>query len=84
MDIIDEGPSSEDIERFSEGEAFCPHCGQEVFDDADICPHCRSFITGGTMRRSPQAQWFRRRWIVLLLIVLILALSGVLRLLRIL
>ncbi|UCD74806.1 MAG: zinc ribbon domain-containing protein [Phycisphaerales bacterium] len=82
--MIDEGPSPEDLERFEQGEAYCPHCGKEVFDDADICPHCGDYITGSTMRHPPHEQQFRRRWITLVVIVLILLLAGVYSLARIL
>ena len=32
----------------------CPFCGKAVFEDAEICPHCRNFITRhDTTKRAP-------------------------------
>jgi uncharacterized OB-fold protein len=45
-----EGPSEEDLERFRRADASgksgtvkCQECKQQIFDDADVCPHCGSF-----------------------------------------
>jgi len=36
-----EGPSEEDLERFSrEDTGYCPECGEEVWDDAPQCKAC--------------------------------------------
>lgn len=39
-----EEPSDEDIEAFGDDAdtdvVECPHCGREVYDDADRCGHC--------------------------------------------
>jgi uncharacterized protein (DUF983 family) len=37
---LDEGPSAEDLERFSGVTRTCPSCSKEVFDDAEVCYHC--------------------------------------------
>lgn len=37
---LDEGPTPEDIERFSDVTRTCPGCKKEVFDDAEVCYHC--------------------------------------------
>lgn len=37
---IDEGPSEEDLARLDGLTRTCPACGQEVFDDTDVCYHC--------------------------------------------
>jgi hypothetical protein len=48
--------------------AVCPYCGRSVFEHADVCPHCRNFISfGATPRHRPL-------WIV---IAAILALIGI-------
>ena len=78
----DEDPSPEDLDRFSEGEAYCPNCGAQVWDDVEVCPSCGEYIGGRTMRRSPVEQEFRQRWIVLVIVVLVVLLAGVLALLR--
>ncbi|MFG0252563.1 MAG: hypothetical protein ACF8NJ_06790 [Phycisphaerales bacterium JB038] len=49
-DLDPEGPSAEDLERFSRADASgesgtvrCQDCRREIFDDADVCPHCGAF-----------------------------------------
>ncbi len=37
---IDEGPSAEDLERFSGATQHCPQCRTELHDDVDICWKC--------------------------------------------
>lgn len=62
----DEGPTDEDLDRFG-GEAerstgFCPHCGAELSDLADICPKCHSWIPEGVQRHPPIVRELVRRW----------------------
>ena len=69
----DEGPSPEDIERFSHEDAFCPACGEEIWDQAEFCPACRAPIGGQTTFRPPAESWFRNRWMVLVAIIALIA-----------
>lgn len=72
---IDEGPGPEDLERFGgPGEAFCPSCGEEVFEDAPACPACGAWIAGAASRRHPEHAAMRRRWLVLMAVGLALLL----------
>ena len=60
----DEGPSLEDLRRFgSEADttAYCPECGAEVYDDADACPKCFTWITGRTLRKPPEDLAMQKR-----------------------
>jgi hypothetical protein len=47
----DEEPSDEDIEPFGDENdtdlATCPHCGADVYDDADRCGQCGMNIIRG-------------------------------------
>jgi hypothetical protein len=70
---VDEGPSEDDIERFSRETAYCPDCGEEVWDLADVCPKCYAYVGGNTSSRSPVQQWFRKRWVALVLILVLIA-----------
>lgn len=36
----DEGPTEEDIERFSGVTRTCPQCDTELYDDTDVCWSC--------------------------------------------
>lgn len=77
-DSDDGGPSDADIERFSSEVAHCPECGAEVWDDAVKCPECFAIIDGATMRHSPLQAWWRNRWLVALVVLLIVAMLGLL------
>ena len=57
-----EDPSPEDIERFSGETAYCPDCGAEVWDQAEVCPECYAYLGGNTSMRRPMQNWFRRKW----------------------
>lgn len=64
-DLIDQDPSSEDIERFSGQTAYCPECGGEVWDQAEFCPSCGAQVGGETLSRPPTEHWLRSRWMIL-------------------
>ena len=77
MPYDDEGPSPEDLERFSGSQTgYCPHCGQEIWDDVERCPHCHRWLSGGAERQSPDAQEFQRRMITVIIVVVIIAMLG--------
>lgn len=71
--MIDEDPSSEDIERFSGEEAHCPDCGAEIWDQAEICPKCYAYLGGNTSSRPPLQNWLQRRWYVVVAVIVIIA-----------
>jgi len=78
----DEGPSSEDLDRFGEdspkADARCPDCGAAVWSEADIWPTCYAFLGGEAVpvRRG----LFAKHWkaiVVWALIVATLTLAGI-------
>ncbi len=69
--MIDEDPSPEDIERFSDETGFCPDCGAEVWDQAGQCPSCGAFLAGQTDTRHPVEGQLRRRWLVLVAVIVL-------------
>tara|TARA_B100000959_G_C14822999_1_gene558608 strand:+ start:284 stop:526 length:243 start_codon:yes stop_codon:yes gene_type:complete len=77
-----EGPSQDDINRFSSDETgFCPHCGKEVWDDVNQCPSCGSWMQDGASHRDPVVNVFRNKMIVLIVVMMLIGfLYGVLRL----
>jgi hypothetical protein len=75
-DELDEGPSDEDLRRFSAGEAFCPDCGAEIHDQADVCPRCYAYLGGDTSRFRPVERDLRGRFITITVVALILVLLG--------
>lgn len=77
-DADGEGPSPEDVERFSGEDASCPDCGAAIWDDAAVCPRCGAVIDGDAARRRPSDSWWRTRWFAVLVIVLVLAMIGLL------
>lgn len=42
----DEGPSEADLEQFGDATRKCPECGREVYDEAELCPHCGHAFSG--------------------------------------
>ena len=73
MARVDEGPSPDDIARFDHESAFCPDCGAEIWDQADVCPKCFAYLGGDTSRHPPMDAWLRHRWTLLIIFALILA-----------
>lgn len=74
----DEGPSRDDLRRFSGDTALCPRCGAVVHDDAVTCPECFEVISGETSRRPPWQSWWRGRWLVVIVVLLVLTMLGLL------
>ena len=66
--MIDEDPSPQDLERFGHETAYCPACGAEIWDQAELCPSCGDLVGGRTSSRHPLESWFRRRWFILVAI----------------
>lgn len=62
----DDGPSEEDVERFSGVTVKCPECGTEVLDEVEVCWKC-----GHVLRERDR---FRQVpvWTVVIVILLIL------------
>ncbi len=63
----DDGPSEEDVERFSGVTVRCPECGTEVLDEVEVCWKC-----GHAMRERDR---FRQvpLWTAVIAILLIAA-----------
>jgi hypothetical protein len=58
-------PDVSDVEEFDESETVpCPQCGKLVYESADLCPSCGSFIIPDAPSRKPL-------WIVLVVVLLI-------------
>ncbi len=45
----------------------CPHCGDEIYDDVDQCPHCRQYISASDFNRQIPT------WVFVLVILTIVA-----------
>jgi len=74
-DIVDDDPLDEDIERFDEGDSYCPHCGAEVWEDVAVCPMCRKAISMPSVR-PPVERWWRQRWTVIVVILVLIGFLG--------
>ena len=61
-----------DQARFSSDTAFCPECGAEIADDADICPKCFTWIDGATHRRPSRLRRSFRIGVAILVVAGIL------------
>ncbi len=74
---VDEGPGSEDLERFGDDVdvmAYCPECGAEVYDDVVQCPACRQFIEGRARRSPPVTAAWQQRTTLLTVVLIVLGL----------
>lgn len=79
--VRDEGPSPEDLRRFGGETAFCPDCGAQIWDQADVCPRCYAYLGGETARHRSRAHRERRhRWrklvMAIVLVAMLLSLAG--------
>lgn len=64
-----------DFDDPSSDTAFCPECGAEIYDAADVCPKCFTWLNGETSRHPPHRQRAWDRWAKLVAWVLIAALA---------
>lgn len=85
LDGVDRGEldahDAADRRRFSSETAFCPECGAEILDSADICPKCYAWVTDETLAK-PRARRALRDAVVWIVILALLAGAGLLGLLR--
>jgi hypothetical protein len=73
MSPIDEGPSPEDIARFSHDTDICPECGAEVYDGADVCPECLAFIELRGRVKGGAGRRIQAKWLVVVAVIVIVA-----------
>ncbi len=74
VDELDSGPGTEDLLRFGGETAYCPECGREVWDQAEVCPACGAYLAGATTPRPPRRQAFRQRLLILAALLALVAL----------
>ena len=46
----DDPDDSAEFDAYDDGDAEelpCPSCGEPVYEEADVCPHCGDYITPG-------------------------------------
>ncbi|MEY3025458.1 MAG: zinc ribbon domain-containing protein [Phycisphaerales bacterium] len=60
-DEWEEDVEAADQARLAHQTAFCPECGAEIYDAADVCPKCFAWIDGDTVRRAPRGAGRARR-----------------------
>ena len=73
-DELDTGPGPEDLRRFGGETAYCPECGEEIWDQAEVCPACGAYLGGPTSSRPPHRQVFRKRALILVALLALVAL----------
>ena len=49
----------------------CPHCGTDVFDDAEQCPSCGEWLVGDRRPTTGRTGWFFLLGLVLAALVLL-------------
>lgn len=50
-------------ERDEETTSACPFCGEEIYEDAEWCPHCEQYLSRESAPRPPRSGWI---WVGLL------------------
>jgi hypothetical protein len=57
MDGPDDGPSDDDLDRFSGVTQSCWRCGTELYDDATVCWNCQASVGPGSGPRRGVPVW---------------------------
>lgn len=71
VDEAEEGPSEDDIRRFSDVTQECPECGTVLHDDVPVCWSCGHALAGAREGRvSPL--------VIVVIVLVVIALAGVL------
>jgi len=50
-DEVDDPPEEDDVT------IPCPHCGKAIYDEAERCPYCESYISKEDRGPTPKAWW---------------------------
>jgi len=45
----------------------CPHCGEDIFDDADQCPYCQHYISAADLKKQIPT------WVIVLIVLTIVS-----------
>ena len=63
-----EGPDESDVDDDEASDTLpCPFCGRPVYEGADVCPHCRNFVS------FDAAPGRKRSWVYVVVGALLLA-----------
>lgn len=52
-DEFDDEWEDESSDEDQDGTVPCPHCGQEIYDDASRCPHCEQYLSDADPSAAP-------------------------------
>ena len=56
-----EDPSESDVDDDDESELIaCPYCREEIAEEAEVCPHCGSYVVAEDVGRAAGRPW----WVV--------------------
>ncbi len=58
---LDSDDLAEGVEPWDEDDEakidVCPHCGQEIYEDAERCPHCETYLSAADSLTKPKPWW---------------------------
>jgi predicted nucleic acid-binding Zn ribbon protein len=57
-DLLDDDDLAEEVDD-SEPTVACPFCRQEIYEDAQRCPHCERYISDDDFRK-------KRSWLIVI------------------
>jgi hypothetical protein len=74
----DEGDLDDEYEPEDDASAVesCPYCGKDVYEGAEMCPHCRSYISEEDAPASRSAARIPRWMVIVIVAALVAVFSG--------
>ena len=53
-DLDDDYPEDDDSSEL----VACPHCGEEIYEEAEQCPHCGEYVIHDTRVLASKPLWY--------------------------
>jgi hypothetical protein len=66
-----EFPDAADLDDDSTDSESCPRCGRPVYAGADLCPHCRQYVSEEDSPASRRPRWFIIGVVVTLVVIFV-------------
>jgi hypothetical protein len=53
-----EAPEEDEADDDSPETVVCPSCGEQIYEEAEQCPHCHEYVTHSTSVLAGKPIWF--------------------------
>jgi len=77
--MVDHDPRSEDLDDLAGDTAWCPHCGVELWDQAQVCSECGQALVDGPSSHPPSRIMQRKGLIAVVILLLLLGMYFLIR-----